>query len=199
MACGKGGHEEDAPQVACVPGGGDHTTTKLIKWQAVGTDSDFAHSAPPDASGNALGSFTQGQTGKIIVETSNGGGTRTTAPGTITLGAGAVGGTGTLRTLWEAERPVRLIAGEQLPTAPIVLVSVQAFSHFAPSAAGPGTCSPECKSNIFCSESNRTRTGETHGESAYLQADPPLPSTPRIEILRMHVLRFGLLPQGIVG
>lgn len=68
-----------------VPGGGDHATTKLVKWQVVGTDAGFAHSAPLDASGNALGPFAVGTTVKIITEVSNSAGTRTVAPRTIIL------------------------------------------------------------------------------------------------------------------
>lgn len=76
--------------VSYVPGGGDHATTLLVKYQIVGVDADFTHSAPLDASGNALGPFTQGQTVKIITETSNSVGTRTTAPRTIILGVPVV-------------------------------------------------------------------------------------------------------------
>ena len=76
--------------VAYVPGGGDHATTKLIKWQVAGVDAGFGHSAPLDASGNALGPFTQGQTVKILTETSNSAGTRTTAVRTIVLGVPVV-------------------------------------------------------------------------------------------------------------
>jgi hypothetical protein len=72
--------------VAYVPGGGDHATTKLVKWQ-VGSETDFPHSAPLDASGNALGPFTQGQVVKIITQVSNSAGTRTVAPRTITIEA----------------------------------------------------------------------------------------------------------------
>jgi hypothetical protein len=68
-----------------VPGGGAHATTKLIKWQIVGVDPDFTHSAPLDPSGNALGPFQVGQTLKIITETTNSSGTRTTAPRTIVI------------------------------------------------------------------------------------------------------------------
>ncbi|MBI3880343.1 MAG: hypothetical protein HY301_09815 [Verrucomicrobia bacterium] len=68
-----------------VPGGGDHATTKLVKWQVVGTDATFAHSAPLDASGNALGPFAVGTVVKLITEVSNSAGTRTTAVRTITL------------------------------------------------------------------------------------------------------------------
>jgi hypothetical protein len=64
--------------VAYVPGGGAHATTKLIKWQVVGVDADFVHSAPLDASGNALGPFAKDQVVKIITEVSNSSGTRTT-------------------------------------------------------------------------------------------------------------------------
>ena len=68
-----------------LPGGGAHATTKLIKWQIVGVDPGFDHSAPLDPSGNALGPFTVGQTLKIITETSNSTSTRTTAPRTIVI------------------------------------------------------------------------------------------------------------------
>jgi len=71
---------------AYVPGGGAHATTKLIKWQIVGVDPGFTHSAPLDASGNTLGPFTQGQTVRVITEVSNSVGTRTTAPRTILIG-----------------------------------------------------------------------------------------------------------------
>ena len=52
---------------------------------AVGVDLDFIHSAPLDASGNALGPFTVGQVVRVITEVSNSSGTRTTAPRTITI------------------------------------------------------------------------------------------------------------------
>lgn len=72
--------------VSYLPGGGAHATTKLIKWQVVGTDLTFSNSAPLDASGNVLGPFTVGQTIKIITEVTNSVGTRTTAPRTIVIG-----------------------------------------------------------------------------------------------------------------
>ena len=72
--------------VSYVPGGGDHATTKLVKWQ-VGAEVDFPHSMPLDASGNALGPFTQGQVVKVITLVSNSAGTRTVAARTITLEA----------------------------------------------------------------------------------------------------------------
>ncbi|MBI5686051.1 MAG: hypothetical protein HZC54_13345 [Verrucomicrobia bacterium] len=81
----QGGEEGLQVLVAYVPGGGDHATTKLVKWQVVGVDEGFAHSAPLDASGNALGPFEVGQVVKIITEVSNSAGTRSTAPRTITL------------------------------------------------------------------------------------------------------------------
>lgn len=72
--------------VAYVPGGGDHATTRLVKWQ-VDAETDFPHSAPLDASGNALGPFAEGQVVKIITQVSNSSGTRTVAPRTITIEA----------------------------------------------------------------------------------------------------------------
>ncbi len=71
--------------VAYVAGGGDHATTKLIRWQ-VNAETNFPHSAPLDPSGNALGPFAEGAVVKIITEVSNSADTRTTAPRTITLG-----------------------------------------------------------------------------------------------------------------
>ncbi len=71
--------------VSYLPGGGDHATTKLIKWQVVGVDPGFDQSAPLDASGNTVGPFTVGQTIKIITEVSNSAATRTTAPRTIVI------------------------------------------------------------------------------------------------------------------
>lgn len=68
-----------------VLGGGDHATTMVLKWKVEGVDADYVHSMPLDASGNALGPFTQGQTVTIITEVSNSSGTRTTAPRTITI------------------------------------------------------------------------------------------------------------------
>ena len=71
--------------VSYLPGGGDHATTRNVKWKIDGVDADFAHSAPLDPSGNALGPFTVGQTIVVITEVSNSVGTRTTAPRTITI------------------------------------------------------------------------------------------------------------------
>jgi hypothetical protein len=82
----QGGEEGLQALVSYVSGGGAHATTKLIKWQVVGVDPGFDHSAPLDASGNALGPFTVGQTIIIITEVSNSVGTRTTAPRTIVIG-----------------------------------------------------------------------------------------------------------------
>ena len=72
--------------VAYVPGGGSHATTKEVQWQIVGTDADFTHSAPLDASGNALGPFAVGTVVNLRTLVSNSVGTQTTAPRTITLG-----------------------------------------------------------------------------------------------------------------
>lgn len=71
--------------VSYVAGGGDHATTKLIKWQ-VGAEVNYPHQAPLDPSGNALGPFAEGTVVKIITEVSNSTDTRTTAARTITLG-----------------------------------------------------------------------------------------------------------------
>ncbi len=70
--------------VSYIAGGGDHATTKLVKWQ-VNAETDYPHSAPLDASGNALGPFAVGDVVKIITEVSNSSGTRTIAARTITL------------------------------------------------------------------------------------------------------------------
>ena len=76
--------------VAFVPGGGEHATTKLVKWKVEGVDADFTHSVPIDASGNALGPFTVAQVVTILTEVSNSVATRTTAPRTITIGVPVV-------------------------------------------------------------------------------------------------------------
>jgi hypothetical protein len=81
----QGGEDGLQVLVSYVPGGGEHATTKFIKWQVVGVDADFVHSAPLDASSHALGPFTQGTTVKVITEVANSVGVRTTAPRTITL------------------------------------------------------------------------------------------------------------------
>jgi hypothetical protein len=73
--------------VQYVPGGGDHATTKEVQWEVTGVDAagTFPHTAPLDASGNALGPFVVGKTVKIRTAVSNSSGTRTTAPRTITV------------------------------------------------------------------------------------------------------------------
>lgn len=81
----QGGQDGLQVLIAYVAGGGDHATSKLVKWQVAGVDVDLAHSAPLDASGNALGPFVVGQTVKVITEVSNSAATRTTARRTITL------------------------------------------------------------------------------------------------------------------
>lgn len=82
----QGGESGRQALLSYLPGGGDHATTKLVKWQIVGIDPGFDHSAPLDPSGNALGPFQVGQTIRIIIEVSNSASTRTTAPRTITIG-----------------------------------------------------------------------------------------------------------------
>lgn len=81
----QGGEEGRQALVAYVPGGGDHATTKKIKWQVVGVDAGFTNEAPLDASGNALGPFPVGTEIKIITEVTNSAGSRTTAPRTIII------------------------------------------------------------------------------------------------------------------
>ena len=50
-----------------------------------GVDEDFTHTAPLDASGNALGPFTQGQVVKVRTNVSNSTGARTSPVRTITI------------------------------------------------------------------------------------------------------------------
>lgn len=71
--------------VSYIAGGGTHATAQRVKWQIVGIDADFIHSAPLEASGNALGPFTVGQTVRVITEVSNSAGTRTSAPRKIVI------------------------------------------------------------------------------------------------------------------
>ena len=82
----QGGEDGLQALVSYVPGGGDHATTKKVKWQVVGTDAGFTNEALLDASGNALGPFAVGTVVKIITEVTNSSGSRTTAPRTITIG-----------------------------------------------------------------------------------------------------------------
>lgn len=81
----QGGDEGVQVLVAYVPGGGQHATTKKVKWKVDGVDTDFVNEAPLDASGNALGPFMVGQVVHILTEVKNSAGTRTTAPRTITI------------------------------------------------------------------------------------------------------------------
>jgi len=71
--------------VSYTPGGGDHATTRLVRWGVQGVDTGTPHSAPLDASGNTLGPFTVGQVVHVLTEVSNSAGTRTTALRTITI------------------------------------------------------------------------------------------------------------------
>ena len=72
--------------VSYVAGGGDHATTRQVQWQVLGVDPDFTHTAPLDASGNALGPFGQGKVVRVRTLVGNSVATQTTAPRTITLG-----------------------------------------------------------------------------------------------------------------
>ena len=81
----QGGDDGLRVLISYLAGGGDHATTKLLKWQVVGVDAGFDHSVPIDASGNAIGPFTVGQVIKIMTEVSNSSGTRASAVRTITI------------------------------------------------------------------------------------------------------------------
>jgi len=81
----QGGEEGLQVEVTYVPGGGDHATTKLLRWQVVGVDDGFTNSEPLNNAGNAIGPFTVGQVIKVMTEVSNSAGTRTSAVRTITV------------------------------------------------------------------------------------------------------------------
>lgn len=81
----QGGTDGLHVQVAYVPGGGAHATTKLIKWMVVGVDADFTHSAPLTDAGDSIGPFTVAQVVKLETEVTNSAGTRTSAVRTITI------------------------------------------------------------------------------------------------------------------
>lgn len=81
----QGGEDGLHVLVSYVAGGGDHATTRLIKWQVEGVDPSFDHSAPLDASGNALGPFIVSQVVKVMTEVSNSSGARTSVVRTITI------------------------------------------------------------------------------------------------------------------
>lgn len=80
----QGGDDGLQVLVSYVPGGGDHATTRKIKWK-LAAEPDFTSEALIDASGNTLGPFPAGAVVVIITEVSNSSGTRTTAPRTITV------------------------------------------------------------------------------------------------------------------
>jgi hypothetical protein len=71
--------------VSYVAGGGEHATTLEVQWMVEGVDADFTHNAPLDASGNALGPFTEGQVVKVRTSVSNSTGSRTSPVRTITI------------------------------------------------------------------------------------------------------------------
>jgi len=81
----QGGEEGLQVEVTYVPGGGDHATSKLLRWQVVGVDDGFTNSEPLNNAGNAIGPFTVGQVIKVMTEVSNSAGTRTSAVRTITI------------------------------------------------------------------------------------------------------------------
>ncbi|MBL9133673.1 MAG: hypothetical protein JNG86_20860 [Verrucomicrobiaceae bacterium] len=68
-----------------VPGGGEHATTRLLKYMVVGVDAGFTHSVPLEAAGTVIGPFAVGNVVKLLTEVSNSAGTRTSAERTITI------------------------------------------------------------------------------------------------------------------
>lgn len=81
----QGGEDGLQALVHYVAGGGDHATTRLVKWKVEGVDPDFIHETPLDPSGNALGPFAVGQVVQIQTLVSNSSGSRTSAVRTITI------------------------------------------------------------------------------------------------------------------
>jgi hypothetical protein len=81
----QGGEEGLQVLVAYVPGGGAHATTKRVEWTLPGDAEPWTHSAPLDASGNALGPFAVGAEIQVRTKVQNSVATRTSAPRTITL------------------------------------------------------------------------------------------------------------------
>ena len=56
-----------------------------VEWMIVDTDAGFTHPAPYDASGNAIGPFTIGQTVRARTSVTNASGTRTGSVRQLTL------------------------------------------------------------------------------------------------------------------
>lgn len=83
----QGGEDGLQVLVSYVPGGGAHATTRQVQWEVEGTDpaGTFPHTAPLDASGNAVGPFAVGKVVRLRTMVSNSAGSRTTAPRTITV------------------------------------------------------------------------------------------------------------------
>jgi len=63
----------------------DDTATNTIEWQLVGTDNGFVNRVAVDPSGNPLGPFAAGQTVNVRTRVTNGNGTTTGSPRTLTL------------------------------------------------------------------------------------------------------------------
>lgn len=81
----QGGEDGLQALVNYAAGGGDHSTTKLVKWNVVGVDPVFDLNAPLNPSGNTFGPFVVGQVVQVMTEVSNSVGTRTSAVRTITI------------------------------------------------------------------------------------------------------------------
>ncbi len=81
----QGGDEGLQVLVSYEPGGGAHATSKTVEWTLPGEAEPFTHSAPLDASGNALGPFAVDAVITVRTKVANSVATRTSAPRTITL------------------------------------------------------------------------------------------------------------------
>ena len=68
-------------------GGGDHATTRNLRWKVEGVDADFANVVELNRAGNTIGPFLVGQVVSILGEVINSSGRRTSAIRNITIGA----------------------------------------------------------------------------------------------------------------
>ena len=67
-------------------GGGDHATTRNLRWKVEGVDADFVNAVELNRAGNKIGPFLVGQVVSILGEVINSSGRRTSAIRTITMG-----------------------------------------------------------------------------------------------------------------
>jgi hypothetical protein len=68
----QGGADNRQLLVSYTNGSYDDSATSSVEWQVVGVDASFAHSAPANPSGNAIGPFASGQTVKLRTRVHNG-------------------------------------------------------------------------------------------------------------------------------